>query len=173
MQPKAYDDNGSRLYKSEAYEKLSSGEIQFLNALKATMEEANDMIPNKAVSRDELLPQISGRTMTVLANSIMGKEWSTALSYPFRKFGVKYAETEDDVSTNADLARRPDGTVVNNIPIRFINRLSNRATQSTDVLGSVIMYYDMACNYASKSKNLPTLELIKFAIDPARNTNQH
>lgn len=173
MQPKAYDDNGSRLYKSEAYEKLSSGEIQFLNALKATMEEANDMIPNKAVSRDELLPQISGRTMTVLANSIMGKEWSTALSYPFRKFGVKYAETEDDVSTNTDLARRPDGTVVNNIPIRFINRLSNRATQSTDVLGSVIMYYDMACNYASKSKNLPTLELIKFAIDPARNTNQH
>lgn len=173
MQPKAYDDNGNRLYKSEAYEKLSSGEIQFLNALKATMEKANDMIPNKAVSRDELLPQISGRTMSVLANSIMGKEWSTALSYPFRKFGIKYAETEDDVSTNTDLARRPDGTVVNNIPIRFINRLSNRATQSTDVLGSVIMYYDMACNYASKSKNLPTLELIKFAIDPARNTNQH
>lgn len=173
MQPKAYDDKGNRLYKSKAYEELTSDEKQFLDALKGAMEEANGMIPNKAVTRDELLPQISGRTMSVLANTIMGKEWSTALKYPFRKFGVKYAETDEDVSTNVDLARRPDGTVVNNIPIRFINKLENRATQSTDVLGSVIMYYDMACNYANKSKNLPTLELIKFAVDPARNTNQN
>lgn len=173
MQPKAYDSNGNRLYKSSAYEELTSDEKQFLNELKRTMEEANEMIPNKAVARDDLLPQISGRTMTVLANTIMGKEWSTALKYPFRKFGVKYSETDEDVSTNMDLARRPDGTVVNNIPIRFIKKLENRATQSTDVLGSVIMYYDMACNYANKSKNLPTLELIKFAVDPARTKNQN
>jgi hypothetical protein len=29
----------------------------------------------------------------------------------------------------------------------------------------------MACNYANKSKNLPTLELIKYAIDPAQAKN--
>ena len=131
------------------------------------MSEANEMIPNKALTRDEMLPQISCRTMSVLANTMMAKEWSTALKYPFRKFGVKYAETEDTVSTNVDLARRPDGTVVNNIPIRFIRKLDNPATQTTDVLGSVLMYYDMACNYMNKSKNLPTLELIKYSIDPA------
>jgi len=28
------------------------------------------------------------------------------------------------------------------------------------------MFYDMACNYESKSENLPTLELIKQAVDP-------
>ena len=86
------------------------------------------------------------------------------------KFGVKYSETDADVTTNMDLARRPDGSVVNNIPIRFVEKLPNTAVQTTDVLGSVIAYYDMACNYANKSKNLPTLELIKYAIDPSKST---
>jgi len=109
------------------------------------------MIPSHSLNRDYMLPQISGRTMSVLSNTLRAKEIQTGIKYSFRKFGVKYAETTDDVSTNTDLARRPDGTVVNNIPIRFINKLDNPAVQTTDVLGSVIMFYDMACNYASKS----------------------
>ena len=173
LQAKAFDQNGDRLYKSEAYENLDSNEKEFLQALLDTMEEANNMIPTKALNRNHMLPQISGRTMSVLSNTIQNKEWSTALKYTFRKFGVKYAETTDDVSTNVDLARRPDGTVVNNIPVRFIDPLKNRSVQTTDVLGSVIMFYNMACNYEIKSKNLPTLELIKYAVTPdQRNPNK-
>ena len=155
-------------YKNEDYSKLSDDEKTFLKALTDTMDEANSKIPNKSLYRDGRLPQISGRTMSVLANTIMAKEWETALKYPFRKFGVKYSETDTDVTTNMDLARRPDGSVVNNIPIRFVEKLPNTAVQTTDVLGSVIMYFDMACNYANKSKNLPTLELIKYAVDPSQ-----
>lgn len=170
MQPKAFDSNGKRLYKNESYEKLTSDEKTFLQALLDTMDEANSMIPNKALYRDELLPQISGRTMSVLSNTLRNMEWQTALKYSVRKFGVKYAETTEDVSTNVDLARRPDGTVVNNIPIRFVNKLDNPAVQTTDVLGSVIMFYDMACNYKNKSQNLPVLELIKYSISPDSRT---
>lgn len=156
------------VYRNQDYGKLSSDEKIFLKALTDTMDEANQMIPNKSLYRDGRLPQISGRTMSVLSNTIRAKEWSTALKYPFRKFGVKYSETDTDVTTNIDLARRPDGSVVNNIPIRFVEKLPNSAVQTTDVLGSVIMYFDMACNYANKSKNLPTLELIKYAVDPSQ-----
>lgn len=159
------------VYKNEAFSKLTADEKQFLDALTATMDEANSMIPNKSLYRDGRLPQISGRTMSVLSNTLRAKEWSTALKYPFRKFGVKYAETDQDVTTNMDLARRPDGSVVNNIPIRFVEKLPNTAVQTTDVLGSVIAYFDMACNYANKSKNLPTLELIKYAVDPSQAIN--
>ena len=159
------------MYKNENYTNLTDDEKTFLNALLGAMDEANSRIPNKSLNRDGRLPQISGRTMAVIANTMMAKEWSTALKYPFRKFGVKYSETDTDVTTNMDLARRPDGSVVNNIPIRFVEKLPDSSVQSTDVLGSVIMYYDMACNYANKSKNLPTLELIKYAIDPAQAKN--
>ena len=159
------------VYENKDYNKLSTDEKTFLKALTDTMDEANSKIPNKSLYRDGRLPQISGRTMSVLSNTLMAKEWSTALKYPFRKFGVKYSETDTDVTTNMDLARRPDGSVVNNIPIRFVEKLPNPAVQTTDVLGSVIMYYDMACNYLNKSKNLPTLELIKYAVDPAQAKN--
>ena len=153
-------------YKNPKYAELTSDELDFLNKLKDTMREAYGMIPNRSTSIEDMLPQISGRTASVLANTLRAKEWSTALKYPFRDLGVSYSETDQDVSTNMDLARRPDGTVVNNIPIRFIRKLKNPSVQSTDVLGSVMMFYDMACNYKNKSQNLPTLELIKYAITP-------
>lgn len=156
------------VYKNEEFDKLTDDEKTFLKALTDTMDEANEKIPNKSLYRDGRLPQISGRTMAVLANTLRAKEWETALKYPFRKFGVKYSETDADVTTNMDLARRPDGSVVNNIPIRFVERLPNTAVQTTDVLGSVIAYFDMACNYSNKSQNLPTLELIKYAVDPSQ-----
>ena len=166
MQPK-------NMYRNKDFDELNANEKEFLNMLLNTMDEANSMIPNKALDRDYMLPQISGRTMSVLSNTLRNKELQTGLKYSFRKFGVKYAETTGDVSTNTDLARRPDGTVVNNIPIRFINKLDNPSVQTTDVLGSVIMFYDMACNYSNKSKNLPTLELIKYAIKPdTKSTNR-
>ena len=156
------------VYKNEAFDNLTDDEKIFLKALTDTMDEANEKIPNKSLYRDGRLPQISGRTMAVLANTLRAKEWETALKYPFRKFGVKYSETDVDVTTNMDLARRPDGSVVNNIPIRFVEKLPNPAVQTTDVIGSVIAYFDMACNYANKSQNLPTLELIKYAVDPSQ-----
>ena len=172
LQAKAVDENGKRLYKSEEYEKLSDNERQFLNALLQTMDESWEMIP-KTANREHKLPQVSGRTMSVLSNTLRCQEWQTAIGYTLRKFGTTYAETTDDVSTNADLARRPDGSVVNNIPIRFINDLDNPIVQSTDILGSVMMFYDMACNYHYKSQNLPTLELIKYAVRPQLSgTNQ-
>lgn len=157
MQPK------KSLYENKDYAKLTSGELEFLEAMLSIMDEANSKIPHRSTTRDYKLPQISGNTASVLANSLRLKELSTATGYMFRKLGTKYAETEDDVSTNVDLARRPDGTVVNNIPIRFVQNLKNRAVQSQDVLGSVMMFFDMAVNYENKSKNLPTLELIKYA----------
>lgn len=156
------------VYRNEDYFKLTADEKQFLQQLLNTMQEANDKIPSKSLNLDGRLPQISGRTMSVLSNTLRAKEWSTALKYPFRKFGVKYSETDTDVTTNMDLARRPDGSVVNNIPIRFVEKLPNSSVQTTDVLGSVIAYFDMACNYANKSKNLSTLELIKYAVDPSQ-----
>ena len=108
-----------------------------------------------------------GRSRSIL-------DMQTALGYMFQDvFTAKFAEKDGDVSTNWDLPRRPDGTVVNNIPIRFIKRLENPALVSSDVLGSVMLYYDMATNYSLKSDNLPALELMKEAINPERSTGAH
>lgn len=173
MQPKLYDNKGDILYKNPEYDKLTADERDFLNELLKTMSDAYEMIPKKSLGRDHLLPQVSGRTASVIANSIRGRELGTALGYGFRKLTTAYAETEDDVSTNVDLSRRPDGTVVNNIPVRFVEKLKNPAAQTTDVLGSVILFYDMAVNYKNKSNILPQLELTKYAINPEYSSNKN
>lgn len=156
-------------YTNENYQKIiqNDGYRQFYNLLVETMNDANKQIPTKAIERSYLLPQITGRGMSILGRSAIGHELFSAIGYGIQDLvGYKFAEQDKDVSTNWDLPRRPDGTVVNNIPIRFVKRLEKPWLVSTDIIGSVMMYYDMAMNYSLKSQNLPSLELLETAIDP-------
>ena len=142
---------------------------QFYDKLLETMWAANDMIPQKASSRSYLLPQITGRTMAMFGSNLATGELFSAMGYALKDtFTAQYAEQQGDVTTNMDVSRRPDGSIVNNIPIRFVQRLQNPALQSTDVLGSVMLYYDMAVNFDLKSQKLASLELIEEAIDPSQ-----
>lgn len=163
-------------YTNDQYNKIMSNEgyKQFYDALMSTMDEANSMIPTRATERSYLMPQITARGMQMIGRSRSVLDLQTALGYMFQDvFTAKFAEKDGDVSTNWDLPRRPDGTVVNNIPIRFIKRLENPALVSSDVVGSVMLFYDMATNYSLKSENLPALELMKEAINPERSTGAH
>jgi len=147
------------------------------------MEEANSMIPSGATEHKYLLPQITGRGMAILGRSRSISDIFSSLNYGLQDFaGVKFkdgklkldsdlAERDLDVSTNWDLPRRPDGTIISNIPIRFVKRLKDPSIISSDVIGSVLMYYDMALNYKLKSENLPSLELLAEAINPERSTD--
>lgn len=154
------NDNFSKIMSNEGYKK-------FYNLLIQTMQEANSQIPTKAVERQYLLPQITGRGMSILGRSLIGHELLSSIGYGVQDFvGYKFAEQDKDVSTNWDLPRRPDGTIVNNVPIRFVKRLEKPWFVSTDIIGSVMMYYDMAMNYGLKAQNLPHLELLESAIDP-------
>lgn len=174
LQPKIRKPGKPRIkgkidYTNENYTKITSnkGYKDFYDLLIKTMNESNAEIPTKAVGRSYLMPQITGRGMSILGRSLIGHELFSSIGYGIQDFvGYKFAEQDKDVSTNWDLPRRPDGTVVNNIPIRFIKRLEDPKLISTDVIGSVMMYYDMAMNYALKSQNLPSLELLENAIDP-------
>lgn len=168
--------NGVVDYTNDQYNKImkNEGYKKFYEALLSTMDEANSMIPTRATERSYLMPQITARGMQAIGRSRSILDIQTALGYMFQDvFTAKFAEKDGDVSTNWDLPRRPDGTVVNNIPVRFIKRLENPALVSSDVLGSVILFYDMATNYSLKSENLPSLELMKEAINPERSTGSH
>lgn len=167
------NDNYNKIIENEGYKKL-------YDMLVGMMEEANSMIPRRAVERRFLLPQITGRGMSILGRSRGISDVFASLNYglqdwtglKFEKGRVKFdeglMEKDQDVSTNWDLPRRPDGTVVNNIPLRFVKRLEDPSIISSDIIGSVLMYYDMALNFKLKSENLPALELMQEAINPEK-----
>lgn len=187
MQPKVRKPGTKRVagaidYTNENYNKIieNEGYKQLYDKLISMMEKSNSMIPSGAVERRYLLPQITGRGMSILGRSRGITDIFSALNYGLQdwtgikieKDGVKFDENlmekDTDVSTNWDLPRRPDGTIVSNIPIRFVKRLEDPSIISSDVIGSVLLYYDMALNYKLKSEKLPALELIQEAVNPQR-----
>lgn len=157
------------LYKNKDFEKIKNDSKlkQLYDAMVALKTEADAMIPQRAINREMLLPQVTGRALSIIGSSLRNGEIWTAIKYPFKNvLTAEYAEKSDDIETNMDMTRRPDGSKVENIPVRFVDRLKDRSLQSTDIIGSLVMYYDMAVNYKMKSEILPTLEVVKETVNP-------
>lgn len=157
------------LYKNKDFEKIKNDSKlkDLYDAMVALKTEADAMIPQRAINREMLLPQVTGRTLSIIGSSLRNGEIWTAIKYPFKNvLTAEYAEKSDDIETNMDITRRPDGSKVENIPVRFVDRLKDRSLQSTDIIGSLVMYYDMAVNYKMKSEILPTLEVVKETVNP-------
>ena len=160
LQPK------QELYHDSRFDNLTSEEHKLLDLLKSTMDEANSMIPQRSLYRDGLLPQITGHRMSLIGRNLTSKSNLFAtLGYAVQDtFGYKYSETDGEATTNMDIPRRPDGTYVNNIPIRYVRRIEDRRLLTTDVIGSIIEFYNMAYNFKHKSENLSKLEIIQQAL---------
>ena len=63
------------------------------------------------------------------------------IMYWFRRhFGIN----ESDTDINVDYELRPDGTRAMNIPVRYLRRLDNPNEINSDVLGSVMDFYEMS-----------------------------
>ena len=160
LQPK------QELYHDSRFDNLTSEEHKLLDLLKSTIDEANSMIPQRSLYRDGLLPQITGHRMSLIGRNLTSKSNLFAtLGYAVQDtFGYKYSETDGEATTNMDIPRRPDGTYVNNIPIRYVRRIEDRRLLTTDVVGSIIEFYNMAYNFKYKSENLSKLEIIQQAL---------
>lgn len=186
MQPKIREKGTERKagtidYTNDRFNEVMANEgyRQLYDKLLEIMDKANSMIPQGAIERNYLMPQITGRGMSILGRSRGAVDLLAALNYALLDwtglkvtregigFDSKIMEQDQDVSTNWDLPRRPDGSIVNNIPIRFIKRLEDPSIISTDVIGAVLIYFDMALNYKMKSENLPALELMLEALNPS------
>ena len=154
------------LYRNQKYFDLISdpNKLQLLTAMKNMMTEARSMIPNTSIYKEDEVCQMTGSTHDLIMRNAKS-EIGTMLKYHIQKtFTGKYGEQTDDVETNFDLPRRPNGEVVQNIPIRWVQRLKDQRLLTTDLIGSTIAFYNMAENYALKSDVIAPLELVRNAL---------
>lgn len=83
---------------------------------------------------------------------------------------------ENDTNFNEELSTMPDGTVVETIPIRWVKRLDDPTAISTDIVGSVMDFYEMAVNFREKQVVAALGEAIKLqtmgGITKERHTGQ-
>lgn len=154
------------LYRNQKYFDLIAdpNKLQLLKAMKDMMTEARSMIPNTSIYKEDEVCQMTGSTYDLIMRNAKS-EIGTMLKYHIQKtFTGKYGEQTDDVETNFDLPRRPNGEVVQNIPIRWVQRLKDQRLLTTDLIGSTIAFYNMAENYALKSDVIAPLELVRNAL---------
>lgn len=91
-----------------------------------------------------------------IAGGLAGMSIRPLMYWLSRTFYVN--ESDNDI--NIDFQLRPDGSRSMNIPVRYIKRLERQNGINTDVLGTVIEFYQMALNYKYKSEKLPVVQSI-------------
>ena len=97
-----------------------------------------------------------GGLIGTIGGAIAGMSMNSILYWLGRTFYVN--ESDNDI--NIDFQLRPDGSRSMNIPVRYIKRIENQRNINTDILGTVIEFYNMSLNYKYKSEKLPVVQSI-------------
>ena len=129
----------------------------FYDEILSTMQKAYSMLPNMDAEKMKyVMPQMRDRDAKLLFRN----------RHILQNFGASIADafsiTERETAYNEDFAKRPDGTMVETIPIRWITRLQDPSIISTDILQTVSMFYEMALNYRNKADINPLLQTLLF-----------
>lgn len=151
------------------FESNKNQELQkLLEEVKSTMKDSYESIKFLG-NYDGRCAQIGART-----GQILGRKWYNIPQLlknigEFLRREAEVVETDTDFLQDAVYETRPDGSRINNIPIRFVKRLDDPTYISSDVVGSAIKFYSMAKNYTIKSKNASMLNTILNELSKVQN----
>ena len=171
--PQLYDNH-------KQYDQIvNSKELKELyDALLHTMQQANQFLSFMTNSNDSRAPQIPARWLQVVGREgILG-----TLKYSFDELVTTQA---DDIEfAPEEFSTMPNGDPIKVIPTRYIKRLKNPNQISTDAVGAVVSYYEMAANYKNMRDKQDEIELLlnllrqiqisnKKSIKPAGSSNAY
>ena len=160
---KGFDQNGPSIQpKKEFYDNskayravMDKPEVKALyDSIEKYMREANSYIAFVNNVNDTRMPQIPARYMQVISrqNGVLG-----ALKYTFDEL---VTTQPDDMEFVEEHEYMPNGDPIRLIPTRFIKRLDDPNTISTDAVASVVAYYNMAVNFREMSNQQDKVELM-------------
>lgn len=159
-------------YKDQRYDKYIKGNAELkelLDDLRNTMSEQSwKKIPFLG-SYDDRLPQIGARNGQIMGRKMFSRFGSNFMQMLRREWEV--VETDLQFAPDSDTLKRPDGSPIRNIPVRFVKMLERPEYISSDVVGSVIQFFDMAENYRLKSKNASLLTQIMAQLRHPESSN--
>lgn len=126
-------------------------------ALIDTIGETNAKLTHTNYRNDYKLPQIPG----TIWNYISGKDLVTGVrDYMLDAFAI----TPDDELHGVKNKVRPNGTEINIMPTQYTTMLTDPSVGTNDLVGAVMRYYRMGCNYEAKKKVAPQLNLLDETI---------
>lgn len=158
------------IYKNKTYETYVENGTQEMkdlyNTLVDTMKESWAKIPFLR-DYDYRLPQMRANTLAVLGRRRnIFKSIGNIFAYWFNI-------TEMDTEYNDDFETVPDGRGGVRrrefVPVRFIKRLNSPEYITSDLVGSVTMFYKMATDFQVKSQYAPSFQMF---LEQLKNSNE-
>lgn len=149
-------------YKSERYEEMvKHPKLKALyDQLTFEMGEAYKKLPNFN-QYDFRLPQIGANTAAILTRNLSSKYglqfFANAATVWDRYVNANESDVDDYIP---ERKFRPDGSEIRSIPIRYVERMQDPEHISSDLVGSVVKFIEMAENYSKRSKNAAFLETL-------------
>jgi hypothetical protein len=74
-------------------------------------------------------------------------------------------ENDEAMRTNEDYITNPDGSVATDVPLKYVRKLKHPENITTDIVGSVILFANMAINYKNKSDIVAKLKALRYNLD--------
>lgn len=175
-----YKDPSSKYYNKKYDEIHDGGKMESAyNFLINTMEEALSMIPGLNPELKYQMPQIRDDSLRRWCRHGTGRMLGNAALKIISLGTLDYEDVKDmnvnetDTQYNEEFAKRPDGSYVASIPLRWIARLKDQRDVSTDIFGTVAMFYEMAQNHAEMSKIEPVLDAFLFNMKGGFSSNNN
>lgn len=146
----------SNAWKNKDFNKLNAEQKRILSELKAYKKEFDDMI---GLPTNTLMPQM----YQSMLNSLYDDKLSNIAKNVKGQLQRAFTKTSDDTQFEPDQEMRhfqEDNRIVSYIGSRYTKRLNNPEYISTDILGSMIGYAQMAYEFKEKMQRIDQFELI-------------
>lgn len=148
-----------KMYHNPQYDKIMSNPKMkaFYDELMSIMDEIWSLLPKTSKQYRYQMPQRRAKSSRLLFR----KDFlSNAKSMIQQAFSI----TERDTEYNEEFTRRPDGSVVETVPLRYLNKLEDPNTIDTNIIGSVAAMLEMATSFNQKQSFLPIMEALNFKL---------
>lgn len=123
-------------------------EVFDLYELCMKMKEYSDSYIPISAKLKYFLPQMRASDVALFSRIISRGFLDTIKECVTNKFIAN--ETDEDIID--DFTTLPDGTRVNSVPLKFVDKLKDPSILTSDVVGSLISYHHMAANYYYKQQ---------------------
>ncbi len=168
MQPK------DEYYHDSQYDKVKNTKPELFKLMQLLQEKLDNRVYKQLPflqQYDGRLPQIGARSMSILTRNLTNKAGLQIFSNLSTIWNRDVNANEQDTDLYIpEKTKRPDGSEIKNIPIRYIDRLEDPSMVSSDLVGSVVAMIRMANNYKVKIENVNKFETILTNIQENENT---
>lgn len=162
-----FDANGNARYdNSQAFSKVMKdpATAELYDVLIDVMQDAQNNYSTQNRRFNYRLPQINADGMQLMSRLMKEGFKNTAVSMWEALTTVE--ENDESMRTADDYITNPDGSIATDVPLKYVRKLKDPSRLTTDVVGSVILFANMALNYKNKCEIDAQLKTLRYNLDP-------